>query len=385
MKKAQSGSSAALLVLMIGICIILYILFLPPGERENLIGDGSSNNGTTKTINANKGILLDENPGTLLESKTLRFEHKLPSFSLFTKTEDSVLKEVQSIYISSEKGEQLSKAVPLVLESRTSNAKLSMNVVKHSGVLTIKLNGQEIFSGEIKGLFVPIKLESLQEENNIEFSVQPIGWMFWKKNYYELEDVKVTGTIEKISSREATTTFFITRDEKTNLKEGYLLYLADCKIGQTERLSVYMNEVLISAKVPDCGSPEKIILDPDDMREGRNELRFYAEQGTYLIDQIVVKTELREPIFPVYFFEVNSTRLTLVKNNTLKAELTMTFVNDGLRKAATLNINNMKTFMDSSSDKYNKTINAFIVEDSNFIRIEPETNLGIIKLKVELK
>ncbi|MFH1181841.1 MAG: hypothetical protein V1702_02690 [Candidatus Woesearchaeota archaeon] len=384
MKKAQSGSSAGLLVLMIGIVMILYILFLPPDVREDLIGDNNGKNVSTKTVTANKGILLDENPGTLLESKNLKFEHKLPSFNLFTRTEDTVLKEVQSVYISSEK-DALSRSIPLLLKGRTTNVQLSMNIVRHSGMLTILLNGDEIFSGEAKGIFTPIRLENLQEENVIEFKVQPVGWMFWKKNYYELSDIKLTGTVETYSSREATTTFIISREEKSNLKEAYLLYLPDCKTGQTERLSVYLNDLLISSKVPDCGSPEKIILDPDDLREGRNELKFFAEKGTYLVDQVVVKTELREPIYPVYFFEVNETRYTLVKNNTLKAVLTMSFVDDKEKKAAALNINNIRTFLDTRSDRYNKTINDFIVEDSNFIRIEPQTNLPIINLRIELK
>jgi hypothetical protein len=219
----------------------------------------------------------------------------------------------------------------------------------------------------------------------IEFKVQPVGWMFWKKNYYELASIKLTGTVETYASREATTTFLIGREEKTNLKEAYLLYLPDCKTGQTERLSVYLNEMLISSKAPDCGAPEKIILNPDDLKEGTNDLRFFAEKGTYLIDQVVVKTELRQPIYPVYFFEVNETRYSLVQNGTLKAVLTMRFVDDKERKAATLNINNMKTFLDTTSDRYNKTIDTYLVEGSNFVRIEPQTNLPIINLKVELQ
>lgn len=385
MKKAQSGASAALLVLIMGIVMILYILFLPPDIRDDLINDGGTNNISTKTISSNKGILLDENPGTLLESKTMKFEHNMPSFNLFTRTEDSVLKEVQSVYISSEKGGQLSKSLPLLIRGRTINVQLSMNIVGHSDVLTILLNGQEIFSGEVKGLFTPITLENLQEENVLEFKVHPAGWMFWKKNYYQLTDIKVTGTVETYASREATTTFLISREEKSNLKEAYLLYLPDCKTGLTERLSIYLNDRLISSKAPDCGAPEKIILDPDDLEDGRNEMKFFAEKGTYLVDQVVVKTELREPIYPVYFFEVNETRYSLVQNETLTAVLTMRFVDDKLKKAATLNINNLKVFMDTNSDRYNKTIDSFLVEGSNFIRIEPETNLPIINLKVELK
>jgi hypothetical protein len=384
MKKGQSGSSAALFVLLMGIAIILYILFLPPDVRNDLLNEGTTNASTT-TISSNRGVLLDVSPGTLLESKTLKFDHNLPSFNLFTTTEDAILKQIQSVYISTSKGAQLSRSIPLVIKETATNVKLSLNVISHSGVLTIRLNGDEVYSGEATDLFTPIPLENLQDENTLAFEVQPVGWMFWKKNFYQFSDIKITGTVEKYSSREATTTFLIANEEKTNLKVAYLIYLADCKVGQTERLSIYLNDRLISSKAPDCGSPDKIMIDPDDLMNGKNELRFYAEKGTYLIDQVVVKTELNEPIYPVYFFEVNESRYNLIQNGTLDAVVTLKFINDRQRKAGVLNINNLKIFVDTTSDRYNKTISDFIVEDENFIKIEPQTNLPVSNLKVELK
>ncbi|MBN2454304.1 hypothetical protein JXB11_02035 [Candidatus Woesearchaeota archaeon] len=384
MKKAQSGASAGVLVLVIGIAIILYILFLPPEERADLL-DENGDDDETGTVEDNREVVLDETPGLILKTKQTKFEHKIPSFNLFTRTEDTVLKKAESVYISSSKGEQQTKAVPLIIDERTTNVQLSLNVEDHKGRLIILLNGEEIFNGEVRSIFAPITLEGLQEENVIEFKVESVGWMFWTKNFYEISNIQITGTVESYSNRESRNTFLIGEGEKENIKEAYLLYFVDCKVSEVERLSIYINDRLISSKVPDCGSPVKTFIDPDDLMEGKNELRFFAEKGSYLLDQIFVKTELKEPIYPIYFFEVNETQYTLVKNRTLDAELTIKFVDDDERKAATLNINNLRTSLDTKEDEFNKSINTYIVEDSNFIRIEPETNLPISSLKIELK
>jgi hypothetical protein len=387
MKKAQSGSQAGILVLMIGALILLYILFLPPEERQELLEDETDGGTVTeKTIEANREVLLDESPGVILKTKKLRFEHKIPSFNLFTRREDRVLKEVGSVFISSSRGEQKTKTIPLVIRDRTTNAQLGLTVADHKGRLIISVNDEELFNGEVRGLFTPLKLESLEEENVIEFKTESVsGWQFWKENFYELRDIKITGTIESISNRESRNTFLIGEGEAGNMKEAFLLYFVDCRVAEVERLSVYLNDRLISSKVPDCGSPVKTFIDPKDLREGKNEIKFFAEKGSYLIDQVFVKTELKEPIFPIFFFEVNETQYPLVKNKSLDAVLAIEFVDDDERKAATLNINNLKTFLDTREAEFNKTINTYIVEGTNFIRIQPETTLPIVNLKVELK
>jgi hypothetical protein len=98
MKKGQtSGGDAALLVLIIAVVILLYILFLPPSDRDSLLGinDSDTNGGSSISETA---ILLSEVPGTLLDPGENSVEHSLPAFSLYIKSEAAIIKEFPYLY-----------------------------------------------------------------------------------------------------------------------------------------------------------------------------------------------------------------------------------------------------------------------------------------------
>jgi len=382
--KAQSGAPAASLVIVIAAFVLLFVLLLPSEDRDALLEDKDRDR-VLAGEDLDGATLLDENPGTVTKLREREFEHNLPSFNLFIEKEDVILKKVDSVFIES-KGTAL-KSVPLFVRDPVENAKLTFSVSGHEGLLTVSLNGGEIFRGDVDGNIEPLTIGGLQEENVIDFMVDsPSAWQFWKNNFYDLRGVQISGTVERLENREAVQTFFVSDEEADpeNIESAFIIYLVDCRISEVGRLDVVLNGNLLSSKVPDCGSLEKTFIDPNDFVEGKNELLFSAAKGRYLIDQVFVKTKLEKPIFPVYFFDLNRTQFRNIDNGTINATVSLRFIDNDERKTAVLELNQHRIFIDTRGDSFAKNVDPFVVEGSNSLRIVPEKTLQVLELKVEL-
>jgi len=114
-------------------------------------------------------------------------------------------------------------------------------------------------------------------------------------------------------------------------------------------------------------------------------VRFFTEDGAYLIDRVSLKTELKEAIAPVYYFEINETRYGRVQNDTLDVIMRIKFVDDDETKRADIIINGHKTYLNTRDAEYSKDVSPYAVKDTNYIRIEPETTLYVVELMVELE
>ncbi len=386
-KRGQSAGGAAALVAAIAGLILLYILFLPPEDRAELLGQNITTPGTINGVEENHRLLLKEAPGTVIASKYDEFEHKLNSFNLYEKNEDRVFKAFQSIYVESKRGEIKKKSFALAIDpEKTSNLQLSFSVNGHSGRLIIKVNDEEVLHGEVSGQTV-VRLDRLQAENVIEFSTEDIGFQFWRTNYYELSDIKISGTLKSIENLDFRQTFVVGSEEAGNIEKAQMSYFVECKVGDVGSLKVSLNEVLVGSGVPDCGMPVKFDIEPSAIIRGKNTVDFSSERGTYLVDQIKLKTYLKEPVEPVYYFEVNSTKYSWIVNNTFDVVLKMDFVDDGSEKRGELNINNRKTFMSvkARETNFSKDITPFIIQGNNFIKITPSDTLNIVQMLIVLE
>ncbi len=386
MKKGQSaGGAAALIAAMVGL-ILLYILFLPPDDRAELLGENITSASAVRGIGEDSRTLLKESPGTLVKAKQDEFEHRINSFNLFEKSEDKVLKSFDSIYVESKSGSIKKRTFAMSMDaSKTSDAQISFFVSNHNGRLILKVNDAEIYNSEASGQVV-IRLDKLQEDNVFEFSTDEVGFQFWRTNFYDLKDIKITGTVKVLENLEAKQVFVVGDDEANNIDKASMIYLVDCRASNVGILRVYVNGVIVASGVPDCGSIARVDIDPSIIIRGSNNIRFVSERGNFLVDQILVRTKLKEPVDAVYFFEVNSTKYSWIANNTFRAVLKMAFVDDGEEKFGQLNINNRLTSFDSSrSANLTKDITPFIVEGNNFIKIIPQRTLHIIGLQVRLE
>jgi hypothetical protein len=381
-KRGQGAPNAASFVLLMMIMIVLYILFIPAESRDALLSGKTLNKSTTTTASS---VLLLQAPGTLYPQKQDSVEHYLGSAKVQVTTEDSVIKMVDSAYVETSKSVRKTKTMIFFLDNPADakNVALSFAVTSHKGNLIVKLNDEEIFNGEIKNTYAsPILLNDLKSENIIEFSASSPSFLaFWETNKYSLSDIKVTGTIANLENKQASLSFYARNEEINNAEETTLTYFVDCT-SSIGRMTARLNGQQLSSKMPDCGSYEQVSVSPSTLSQGSNELTFSIDKGTVLIDKIILKTALKEANWPVYYFDLDKTEYAKIRDKTHDAVLSIKFADDTSDKVAVFTISDHKVYLSSTQKSYSKSIGEFLGEGSNYIMIEPRTELKMVELKV---
>ena len=390
-KSQTSGSPAAVLILAIAAFIVLFILLLPQEDRENLLDSGPGSSGSSGIGAEISGVLLlEENPGTISKVRTRQIERDLASFVIRAEEEDIEMKKLN--YISLRTGESDSKEVYFETEDGASNGALTFEVADSKGVLTIELNGEEIFKGSIEknAQIEPFSLPEIDEDNTLKFYVDsPPAWKFWEKNYYEIRKVRIVGTVKNDEGSQSFQTFIMSKEEADpqNIQDVFLQYGVACSVSYG-KIEVRVNNYLISSRVPECESPvrEKEQVDPGILREGKNEIVFTTVEGEYGIDRPKIQTTLKKPIYPLYFFNLNESMHKKISGPELTAQLIINFAADGQEKKAILSVNGHETFVDTRKNTHSKNIDEFLKEGNNYIRVVPESNaLHITEMVVAAK
>ena len=390
-KKAQGNAASAtsFIALIVGL-IVLYIIFLPPGERAKLLGENESiEEEENVSVEVEENILSLEYPGRIDYLKEKEYEHDIAAFSLYKTTNAEELETINPFIIRHGLFDEVKKEIPFKIKDlkNTNNILLSLSAKKHDGILTIKLNDVNIFESEITTSNPkPIKLkENLKEDNVLEFSVSGTGARFWSTNIFSLEDIMIVGDVADISRQESKNIFFVSENEKLNLEGARLRFWPDCNPDDVGKLEIMVNYQEISSSIPDCETINMYTFPPAILRNGDNNIVFKTDKGSYRIEQIKITTDLRELTYPTYYFEVNETTFEKIENDTYDIKLVLEFVDDKRDKIMNLNINNRMIYVDTDEADYYKNIDGYAKEGNNFIKIEPLSMLDIIELKVELE
>jgi hypothetical protein len=166
---------------------VLYILFLPPAERYNLLANNSMSSTTTTSTGE---VLLKESPGRLNYVSDDQREYDLPSFTISTQVKGEVLTSRSSLYTKNSAFEKKEESIQFTAKKGlTDNVLLSFNIEEATGRLHITLNGETILDSELQnGNSPPIAIDSekIQESNQLTFSVSSPGVAFWRYNEYSL-------------------------------------------------------------------------------------------------------------------------------------------------------------------------------------------------------
>jgi len=388
-KGQESGTGPVTLVIILTLLLTLYIVLLPPSERKELL-DPDDVDSDSVIINKNL-TLLSESPGRLDYRNLDKYEHRIDAFTLYQTTESAELKKENSFYIKNGWFDKKTKSIrfPVINLENTENIMLSFTTTKHQGLLTVKFNGVPVFENELRTTFVdPITIDNdmVQEENMIEFDVSGVGWAFWTTNEYLIEGFRVVADVSDTSRQASRNVFVVSQQEKENLDKVKVKFSPDCIPNQVGRLEILINNNRIFWGIPDCGILNTKEFSTGHIDEGENSLVFRTEQGSYLVDQITVVNELKDIIYPFYYFDINESIFEEVENGKIDIFLNFQFFDDSEYKKARIYINGHKTSMNTYDETWDKNINSYVEEGTNGIKIEPDdTILDIIRLTVEAR
>ena len=314
-RKGQSGSNAGIVLVVITVLIIIYIMFLPPADREDLLsggtgtgGHGTTSGGGTVGVAPKTGIILQENPGKIYAQKEDGDEFEMSSFTISTSTLGDVIKSKTSLFIKSSAFEEKPETIDFSINPDLSdNLILSFNVDEGLGRLTVTLNGKTVYVGEIEqGNSPPIYLDKddLDTSNTLRFSVSGPGVAFWRSNEYVLRDIKITGDITDTKGSYASQTINLDAKDLQNLKSARLRYLAECKEEEVRGFDVRINGYKLFSGIPDCAVYSYLSINPEQLLDGRNEFEFELETGRVLIDRLQLEVKYDSPDYPTYYFDM---------------------------------------------------------------------------------
>ncbi|MBU0461645.1 MAG: hypothetical protein KJ574_03595, partial [Nanoarchaeota archaeon] len=147
--QTPTGSQAATLIVLITLLIIFYLLFIPPDIRDQIL-EGDEENISETSTTTNKTLLL-ETPGTLEEMEEKDVEHLINAVYLFATEEAKVLERTPALSVKNSWFTKKSANLTFRIEEkkRVENVLLSFLAEDRKGILTIKFNGVEIYSGEL--------------------------------------------------------------------------------------------------------------------------------------------------------------------------------------------------------------------------------------------
>lgn len=383
-KKGQGGVEVSILVILIALFILIYVILLPPAEREVLLNETLE--AGVSGLEPGAKVLFSESPGKVYSYSNNIQTAKLEPVRLYSKDETETSSLVKSLAVSRNLLKDNFRNIIFNLEDLDSleELKLFMLVDEADGTLTIKLNNNIVYQGALTADQLPITLpnEYLQASNKLTFSVS-LGGIF-SSNYYILKDISLV----KVYSREKTEAkrlFFVDMAEGERAKSVKLKYIVNCnQLEPRGVLTIKLNNYVESKDTIFCEYSDEISLplDRDHLsNDGRNRLDFSVDMGDYSLEQMSIVTELGKSIYPKYVFDIDSELYSELQSGSKELILKLKFKNTD-RKKASIIIQDMQFSFDTSSGEYSKDITSMVDDGANYIKIVPKNNFEILSLQI---
>ena len=394
-KKGENEAKAVgVLIILIALMMTLYLIFIPPEDREQLLKSNNST-GVYNTNSVDKLELLSESPGIVTPEKQQKADHNLIPVNLFIKNEPTSLSLAQSLSISQG---LFSKSFPTLFfnvnKKDLKKVTLFFSIAKASGELRISVNKNQFYSETISSgvKIINIPLEFLVEKNNeVTFSVSGPGFAFWKTNEYSLSDVGVKQEFELINSKEERK-FTILKLEKDSLEAVKLSYFQVCNLKLAKPsvpLKVYVNKnsvPVLSTRIWCTSTQQSVDLDINDLLAGQNTITFVLEEGgDFTFNEVKLTTQAKQTDYPEYSFGISKDQYESIKSGSKRLQIELYLENNKKSKAARITVNAGDIFMQEKTSTFVYNLKDYVEQGSNFIRITPNNEFLINGLKITLQ
>lgn len=374
--RGQADSLLGILVLL----FVFFILFLPPDIRQEILDEEYDNDSVSGPR------FLDVTPG-LLTPEGLDRLHAIPSFFLLESRTSTLLAEGAGFTVSKGWFVNEPHEFPFALErpDLTENAQLSFQAGRREGVLTIFLNGQQVYQGAVGQASpppIPLPQSLLREQNSLRFQASGVGLAFWRQNDYDLADLRVIGDVTDRSRQAAQNTFTVNADELAAPDHIELAFRPSCVQAAVGTLRVELNGRELSRAIPICETRNRIELAPSDLRAGTNTVIFSSEKGTFEITGISVRITLGESKAYKETFRLTESEYDDIYDGRRRLRLILDFSDDDFRKRAEVRVNSIEYEFDTRADTWEKDISSAAREGTNTVEIRPLDDLSIDRLRV---
>lgn len=417
-RRGQSASSAAIFIAVLAGLLVLYILFLPPADRDALLFGGSDGfggsgsggyyggSGSGQFVQYGSTLIMTETPGTLRLLSTPIQEHHVPSATIFTRVNTQEIQSIDSAIVKNGVFAKKNLEINFVVDKRTGrNYLLNFNVDQAGHApIRVRLNDNLIYERPIRERTpapIPLPFDYIVDgDNEITIETMDVGLAFWRPNTYILHNVLVSGDLIDTSGSVSEQTFSIQEEELAAFERAHLEFVPDCDPREAGRLTVHLNTRTYSEgngtafEVPyilytgfvDCGIKFTTDIPRDVLRVGENRMLFASDSGQYIVDRIKVVVEMTESDYPIYYFNIPRDMFDTIDLGTRFLRLTMTFTDYRNVKSGEIVINGFVQAFSTQEYVYQAVVDPGILTPGpNTIQVIPHIDrLDIAEIKLEL-
>lgn len=387
--KKGANQNPATLFAIITLVVVLYIIIVPPDFRKELLTDDYTSNNGENTPDGYDEVFLEKNPGYWSYNSFDSMDYDLLSFNLLERTNAQNMASSKNLY--SKKTAFSNKIANFEFNiddlKNTDNVFVNFKISDSRGKTHLKVNDQIVkeISGNLKEDFSKIdKNVLLQGKNKISFESFDVGFNFWDYNSLDVSELTIFADITDESGLTNSQSFWLTQDEKINLKNANLRYYVDCEQNSVGPVTISLNSNRIFSGIPDCKILNMISnLDPSLLKEGENKIDFEATYGKFIFDTLLLKANFKENIYPTYFFTINDEDYNILQTGLVEINLTFTFVNDDDYKEVEARLNGHKIGVNTRDRVYSVTINPMDIKNgNNVLEIVPKESMTIVKVEL---
>jgi hypothetical protein len=355
-------------VIGIAVLSLLYLVFVPLTEKCKIIP--TLPECSSQAIQ--KEIIFEAKPGFLKQ----QLEHAYYSLSpveLFTKNEietASILHNVETEKTIFTTGIQTGT---FSIYGKVEKIKLFIAVREHNGALKVKVNGNQV--AVLKGdgvLEAEVPISDLKKENTLTLeSTTPL--LPWGRNYYTIDNVQIEQfySVFKLSQTET----LILEENLSDVSSAKLSLWVDC-IGQ-KNLVIMLNNLKLLDDYS-CG------LKSFDVKLAKSNTFVFKSDGDYYLHDIKLDLKFKVNDYPTYHFDLNTDDLNAIKSGKKSSLLGIQF-DSSEEKSFDLYVNGILVVKaDTVKINWQASIDRWLVDGQNSIKIIPRTDVNILDLKLEI-